>query len=149
MAACSRGNLKLLLATKAELGKLAEVQALAATAAAAGDGGPASPLRRIKYGGKYHLLPASHLVLPASGGKPALAVQAPSTAAAAAGSAQLQVPLASVSGTNLLVDPHWESAGQQELARLQAATQQRGQVLPPAEVRQPPRQAQAGSVALA
>ncbi|KAL4448576.1 hypothetical protein ABPG75_005795 [Micractinium tetrahymenae] len=134
-ARCSRENLTALLATQAEVARLAEVQAI--LNAAAGTAAAAPSLAhglfvRIKDGGEYHLLPASHLMLPADGGTPALAVQAPNTAAAGS-AALLSVPLTAISGTNPLLDAHWEAAGQQGLARLQAAMHQRGLALPLAQ----------------
>ncbi|KAL4448578.1 hypothetical protein ABPG75_005797 [Micractinium tetrahymenae] len=133
MAACSRENLQLLLVTKQELVKLAEVQALLA----AGHSMPPPNLvqglfARIKYKGQYMLLLASHLLPAGGGGKPAVAVQVPSTAADG-NAALLSVPLTAVSSTNPLLDAHWEAAGRQELAQLQAAVQQRGQALPLAQ----------------
>ena len=86
---------------------------------------------RIKYAAAYCLLPVEQLLV-APGRPPGLALPAPDGRPEAP---PLRVSVSSVSGTDPLADGQWEVGGQAEAARLVALLQQRGQALPPTQVR--------------
>jgi hypothetical protein len=85
---------------------------------------------RFKFENAYHLRQVEHAAV-AADGKPALAIVHPTAPAPPL----LLIPLASVSGTNPLQGRLRETAGVDELARLQACMAARAVRLPVQEVR--------------
>ncbi|PSC73107.1 3-ketoacyl-thiolase peroxisomal [Micractinium conductrix] len=137
----TRKVLSMLLATKSELGRLAQVEALAEYHHGLRSGAQPPPsvlhgvLARVKLMGRcrLRLVAGAEAAAEAGGAPSALLLQAPEAGIAGGAPPLRRLPIEGISSTNPLDDQHWEAAGSGEVAELAAAWQACGYALPLAE----------------